>query len=140
LAKQLKQLTDFLGSKSSVQVALLSDNPDLISFLPYVELTNFISRVLSWQNTVMTGFGLVNGFIDHLYTRLGTTHNYSAITNLHKSPQHPLSPFQPTVSSPAIPCNSFSQCRFFSFTLSSSIFTACHAELNSTNNSLSTEL
>jgi hypothetical protein len=27
------------------------------------------------------GFGLDNGFIDHLYTRLGTTSNYSAIAN-----------------------------------------------------------
>jgi hypothetical protein len=37
------------------------------------------------------------GFIDHLYTQLGTTSNYSAITNLHKSPRHPLSLFQPVV-------------------------------------------
>jgi hypothetical protein len=29
------------------------------------------------------GFGLANGFIDHLYTPLGTTSNYSAIPNLH---------------------------------------------------------
>jgi hypothetical protein len=29
------------------------------------------------------GFGLVNRFIDHLYTPLGTTSNYSAITDLH---------------------------------------------------------
>jgi hypothetical protein len=29
------------------------------------------------------GFQLVNGFIDHLYPPLGTTSNYSAITNLH---------------------------------------------------------
>jgi hypothetical protein len=45
----------------------------------------------------------VNGFIDHLYTRLGTTSNYSATANLHKSPQHPLSLFQPAVPSPAVP-------------------------------------
>jgi hypothetical protein len=31
------------------------------------------------------GVWLVNGFIDHLYTRLGTTSNYSAMTNLHNS-------------------------------------------------------
>jgi hypothetical protein len=30
----------------------------------------------------MLTIGLVNGFIDHLYTRLGTTSNYSATTNL----------------------------------------------------------
>jgi hypothetical protein len=29
------------------------------------------------------GFGLVTGFIDHLYTRLGTTSNYNAIADLH---------------------------------------------------------
>jgi hypothetical protein len=29
------------------------------------------------------GYGMVNGFIDHLYTSLGTTSNYSAIANLH---------------------------------------------------------
>jgi hypothetical protein len=31
------------------------------------------------------GYGLVNGFIDHLYTSLGTTSNYSATVNLHNS-------------------------------------------------------
>jgi hypothetical protein len=25
----------------------------------------------------------MNGFIDHLYTRLGTTNNYSAVADLH---------------------------------------------------------
>jgi hypothetical protein len=34
----------------------------------------------------------LNGFIDHLYTRLGTTSNYS-VSTIHKSPQHPLSLF-----------------------------------------------
>jgi hypothetical protein len=29
------------------------------------------------------GCGFVNGYIDHLYTGLGTTGNYSAIANLH---------------------------------------------------------
>jgi hypothetical protein len=38
------------------------------------------------------GFGLSNGFIDHLYTPLGTASNYRAISNLHNS-QHPLSHF-----------------------------------------------
>jgi hypothetical protein len=31
------------------------------------------------------GCGLENGFIDHLYTRLGTARNYSAIANLYNS-------------------------------------------------------
>jgi hypothetical protein len=32
-----------------------------------------------------TGYGLENGFIDHLYTPLGTTSNYSATANFHNS-------------------------------------------------------
>jgi hypothetical protein len=34
---------------------------------------------------LQTGYGLVNGFIDYLYTALGTTRNYSTIVNLHSS-------------------------------------------------------
>jgi hypothetical protein len=39
--------------------------------------------------------GLVTGFIDHLHTRLKTISNYSAtaISTIHKSPQHLVSPF-----------------------------------------------
>jgi hypothetical protein len=57
--------------------------------------SNILSRFM--------GFGLVKGFIDHLYTRLGTTSNYSGIANLyiHKSPQCNL--FQAAASSPAVP-------------------------------------
>jgi hypothetical protein len=50
---------------------------------------NALSRVWLW-----TGFGLVNGFIDHLYTRLGTTSNYGAIANLHNS-QITIGPVKP---------------------------------------------
>jgi hypothetical protein len=35
--------------------------------------------------TIDGGLDLVNGFIDHLHTRLGTTSNYNATVNLHKS-------------------------------------------------------
>jgi hypothetical protein len=28
-------------------------------------------------------FGLANGFIDHLYTPLGTTSNYNAVADFH---------------------------------------------------------
>jgi hypothetical protein len=51
------------------------------------------------------GFGLVTGFIDHLYTKLRTTSNYSSIANHHtlQSPQHRLSLFQPAMSSQAVP-------------------------------------
>jgi hypothetical protein len=31
----------------------------------------------------MTMYGLVNGFIDHLCTPVGTTSNFSAIASLH---------------------------------------------------------
>jgi hypothetical protein len=31
------------------------------------------------------GFGLANGFIDHLFSRLVRASNYSAIANLHNS-------------------------------------------------------
>jgi hypothetical protein len=34
---------------------------------------------------LQTGYGLVNGFIDHLYTPLGATSNYSATANLQNS-------------------------------------------------------
>jgi hypothetical protein len=34
---------------------------------------------------IIEEFGLVNGFIDHLHTWLGTTSNYSAASNLHNS-------------------------------------------------------
>jgi hypothetical protein len=33
----------------------------------------------------VTGFGLVNGFVDHLYTPLGITSSYNATANLHNS-------------------------------------------------------
>jgi hypothetical protein len=50
------------------------------------------------------GFVLVNGFTDHLYTRLGTTSSYSATAN-HNSQitTAPAKLFQPAVSLPAVP-------------------------------------
>jgi hypothetical protein len=44
-------------------------------------------------------------FIGHLYKRLGTTINYSTTANLHNSQitTAPGKPFQPAVSSPAVP-------------------------------------
>jgi hypothetical protein len=38
---------------------------------------------LSRIGWLLTGFGIGIVFIDHLYTRLRTTSNYSAIANLH---------------------------------------------------------
>jgi hypothetical protein len=51
------------------------------------------------------GFALVNRFIDQLHTRLWTTSTYSAIADLHnlQITTAPAKPFQPAVSSPAIP-------------------------------------
>jgi hypothetical protein len=51
-------------------------------------------------------FGLVHGFIDHLYTPLGTTSNHSATANLHKLQitTVPDTPFSSLLSSPAVPC------------------------------------
>jgi hypothetical protein len=43
-------------------------------------------HIVWWRGvTIDGGFGLDIGFIDHLYTRLGTTSNYSATANLHNS-------------------------------------------------------
>jgi hypothetical protein len=77
------------------------------------------------------GFGLVNGFIDHLHTPLETTSNYSVIAKLQIITV-PVMPFS------GLLClhqqflgNGFLQCRFFSFTHSDPIFTASRTELNS---------
>jgi hypothetical protein len=78
-----------------------------------------IYRFTAWHSSIERGdiyiyiyiYGRSSGldieFIDHLYTRLRTTRNYSAIANLHKSPQHPPSLFQPAVSSRAVPLQRF---------------------------------
>jgi hypothetical protein len=53
----------------------------LLLLLILSSLPNVLSRFRGvW---LQTGYGLVNGFIDHLYAPLGTTRNYSAISNLH---------------------------------------------------------
>jgi hypothetical protein len=73
---------------------------------------------------LQTGYGLDNWIIDHLYTPLRTTHNYSTTANLHTlqittalaklcSLQCLIQPF---------PGNCFYQWRFFSFLCSGSIF------------------
>jgi hypothetical protein len=51
-----------------------------------------VTRVCLWA-----GFGLVNGFIDHLHTQLGTACNYSAIANLHNS-QITTAPSEPFIA------------------------------------------
>jgi hypothetical protein len=51
------------------------------------------------------GFGLVNGFIDYLYSQVVTITNYSATANLYNSQitTAPTKTFHPAVSSQAIP-------------------------------------
>jgi hypothetical protein len=84
------------------------------------------------------GFGLVIGFIDHLYTKLRTMSSYSTTTNLHN-----VQITAPTKHFSILLCflqpfpgNGFWQWRFFSFMLSGPLFTASHAELNWTPNYL----
>jgi hypothetical protein len=48
---------------------------------PVLALYNILSRFICV--CLQTGYGLVNGFIDHLHSPLVTTSNYSATANLH---------------------------------------------------------
>jgi hypothetical protein len=75
----------------------------MFSICPYPEPNNstpdFHYIVTYLGGVTINGFGLVNWFIDNLYTRLGTTSNYSAIANLHNSEIATAKPFfQPFVS------------------------------------------
>jgi hypothetical protein len=46
-------------------------------------ILNSLIYIVTCSVWLYTGFGFVSRFIDHLYTPLGTTSNYSAIANLH---------------------------------------------------------
>jgi hypothetical protein len=80
------------------------------------------------------GYGLDIGFIDHLYTPLGTTSNYSATANLRNS-QITTAPTKPF---PA--CCVFTSCslavafrvEILQLHVLGSVVTAIRAELNST--------
>jgi hypothetical protein len=54
--------------------------------------------------TLDGGLECIIGFMDHLYTRLGATSDSGQllIFTIHKSPQNPLSLFQPALSTPAV--------------------------------------
>jgi hypothetical protein len=54
-------------------------------FLSQVLITVY-RHVYVWH---YTGFGLLNWFIDHLYTRLGTTRTLSLISTLYGKPMKP---------------------------------------------------
>jgi hypothetical protein len=51
------------------------------NFFPYISPQRI--HTVTLYVCLWTGFGLVNAFIDHLFTPPRTTSNYSAITNLH---------------------------------------------------------
>jgi hypothetical protein len=74
----------------------------------------------------------VNGFIDHLFTPLGTTRKYNAIRNLNTLQiiTAPAKSFPSLLCHQPFPGNGFKQWRFFSFTRLGSVFTASRAELN----------
>jgi hypothetical protein len=57
---------------------------DIYIYIGYAH-HGFWSEVIILSRVFVTidGVRLANGFIDHLYTRLGTTNKYNAIANLH---------------------------------------------------------
>jgi hypothetical protein len=66
----------FLQSFShSVQSNVCSDN----------SVVTFAGNILSCVGVTINGVGLVNGFIDHLYTHFISTSNCSTTTDLHNS-------------------------------------------------------
>jgi hypothetical protein len=69
---------------------------------PVGKMRMILSCACVW---LQTGFGLEIGFIDHLYTQLGTTSNYSAITDLHtlRITTAEAKPCLSAVSSPVVP-------------------------------------
>jgi hypothetical protein len=96
--------------------------------------------VIIQQATVLSRFRVVTvegiwiGFIYHLYTSLGTTSNYSIVTNLHNS-QITTAPAEPFCSQMYLqqpfPINGFQHRRFFSFPRSHHYYPATISQLNS---------
>jgi hypothetical protein len=60
-------------------------NRIFIRFLMYWYNLHCLLYILSHVTWLWTGFGLVNGFVDHLYTWLVSTSKYSATTDLRNS-------------------------------------------------------
>jgi hypothetical protein len=70
--------------------------PDMVSSLQQsTGLHQLAICIVTCMSDSRRGFGLEIEFTDHLYTPLGNTSTYSAISTIHKSPQHPLRLFQP---------------------------------------------
>jgi hypothetical protein len=64
--------------------------PGTFSMLNSIIIDQHLNFTSPWYCHIVcvwlqTRFWLVNGFIDHFYTPLGTTSNYSATANLHNS-------------------------------------------------------
>jgi hypothetical protein len=70
---------------------------------------SFLQSIVTIYVWLTTGFGQVNGFIDHLNIPLGTTNNYKAITNLHilQITTAPAKPFSSLLCHQPLPDNGF---------------------------------
>jgi hypothetical protein len=68
------------GNNKICSQIYFSSHFNIFTDRPILALYNILSRFICV--CLQTGYGLVNRFIDHLYTPLGTTSNYSATANL----------------------------------------------------------
>jgi hypothetical protein len=69
---------------SLIRISTIRNKP--YKLLPYLKAFSefpYLTYCPDLGVWLKTGYGLVNGFTDHLYTPLRTTSNYSAIANLH---------------------------------------------------------
>jgi hypothetical protein len=62
-----------------------SPEPDGISPQIHKCFPKIHFNIVRYRGDSRRGFGLANGFMDHLYTRLGTTSNYRVTDDLHNS-------------------------------------------------------
>jgi hypothetical protein len=70
----------------SVRDFLLGTSREISMFFEFQIQRKSVEKLRKWGKTVVTcmsDYRLLFGFIDHLYTQLGATCNYSAIANLH---------------------------------------------------------
>jgi hypothetical protein len=102
------------------------------------QLSNFLSPGTKYchvcKSDYRRGLDWWIGFIDHLYTPVATTSNYSALANLHtlQITTAPAKPFSSLLSSSAVSCKRLViQWRFFSFPRSRRYCPANIPQLNS---------